>query len=160
MDDSRALQMIEMNLADMMNEASSDDDDEVEEDQDPCLYQPFLEDTIGEFQGTRYDIDSPELPTHFLKKIANEDVRYESDSEAADSWAQSGGGDGNSGLLSTGSSGNAPALTCDPARLALREIMNRVPHSFSDESSPPPPPPPPPPPRNSPIPGSRQSQSQ
>jgi hypothetical protein len=68
-----------------------------------------------------HKLNSPVMATTFLKQIANEDVHYETDSEAADSWAQ----DGNSAACSGTSSGTA--LTCDPARIAFREIMNKLP---------------------------------
>ena len=74
-------------------------------------------------------LNEPVLASNFLKQIANEVVRYENDSEAADSWAQ----DGNSAALSGASSGTA--LTYDPARLAFREILNNIPtqdHEFDD----------------------------
>lgn len=59
----------------------------------------------------------------FLLKIANEDVIYETDSEAEDSWAQK---DDESLELSSISE---PALTCDPARIAFQEILNQLPRS-------------------------------
>jgi hypothetical protein len=58
----------------------------------------------------------------FLHQIANEEVPYETDSEAADSWAQS---PDDSHPLVLSSSGGSP--TCDPARIAFRELMNRLP---------------------------------
>lgn len=78
--------------------------------------------------------------SEFLRKIAEEDVRFETDSEAADSWAQ--GSDCGSVALSGASSGSA--LTCDPARLALREIINKSPSKRKNHllSVHPPPPPP------------------
>lgn len=59
----------------------------------------------------------------FLLKIANENVLYETDSEADDSWAQ---GEVESLELSLISES---AITCDPALFALREIRNRRPRS-------------------------------
>jgi hypothetical protein len=56
----------------------------------------------------------------FLKRIASEAVRYESDSEAADSWVQECNSEVGSALYSTYSLGD----TCDPARIALRDLMN------------------------------------
>jgi len=55
----------------------------------------------------------------FLRRIASEDVRYETDSEAADSWAQE------SEIESTVYSVNSTSFgnTCDPARIALKELM-------------------------------------
>lgn len=86
----------------------------------------------------------PVLAQSILRKIAREAVRYESDSEAADSWAQ----DGNCGASDATSSSEvgdaatttssslhisnspraasaAPITSCDPARMAFRSIMNR-----------------------------------
>ena len=61
-----------------------------------------------------------DLGTDFLERIAREDVRYETDSDAADSWAQD-----NASVAPSASS--ASGITCDPARLAFRELLNRVP---------------------------------
>ena len=61
----------------------------------------------------------------FLEKIANEEVLYETDSEAADSWAQTP--EDSSFTLAPSSSGVTP--TCDPARIAFRDLMNRLPRS-------------------------------
>lgn len=87
-----------------------------------------------------YDYDNPEVaafPSHqlqsyrrfpdtvrldFLEQIAGEEVEFETDSEAADSWAQ---GDGDSADRAPSSLGVAP--TCDPARIAFRNLMNRLP---------------------------------
>ena len=75
----------------------------------------------------------PVLSTSILRKIAREAVRYESDSEAADSWAQDGTGNASDttssevGLLNQSSSADPPVpfTSCDPARLAFRAIMNK-----------------------------------
>lgn len=53
----------------------------------------------------------------FLKRIASEDVRYETDSEAVDSWAQES--EIESAVYSMSSMGD----TYDPARIALKEIL-------------------------------------
>jgi hypothetical protein len=58
----------------------------------------------------------------FLHQIANEEVLYETDSEAADSWAQTSE---DNHPLTLSSSGGSP--TCDPARIAFRDLMNRLP---------------------------------
>ena len=86
----------------------------------------------------------PVLTQSILRKVAREAVRYESDSEAADSWAQ----DGNCGASDATSSSEvgdaatttsstlyhnhspqaaavAPIISSDPARMAFRSIMNR-----------------------------------
>lgn len=63
---------------------------------------------------------SMELSTAFLERVAQEDVEYETDSDAADSWAQ--GPD--ESYAPSASSGHG--VTCDPARIAFREILNRA----------------------------------
>jgi hypothetical protein len=103
----------------------NDDDEEDDDDEEPVL---------------RYSLKDS-FATSILNRIADEDVCFETDSEAVDSWAQ----DGDSNALSGASSGTA--LTCDPARIAFREIMNRIPrpnaaYSKEEVGTPPPPPPP------------------
>jgi hypothetical protein len=66
--------------------------------------------------------------TDFLERIAKEDVRYETDSDAADSWAQD-----NDSLAPSASSAG---ITCDPARLAFRELLNRMPRVSLVKESP------------------------
>ncbi|VEU33692.1 unnamed protein product [Pseudo-nitzschia multistriata] len=61
----------------------------------------------------------------FLKTIACEPVLYETDSEAADSWANTAD-DAKSRPCLPSSSGVTP--TCDPARIAFRDLMNKLPH--------------------------------
>jgi hypothetical protein len=63
-----------------------------------------------------------------LETIANEEVLYETDSEAADSWAQTP--EDSSFTLAPSSSGVTP--TCDPARIAFRDLMNKLPRSKKD----------------------------
>jgi hypothetical protein len=109
-----------------------DDDDDDDSDDEPIL---------------RYSLKDS-IATSILNRIADEDVCFETDSEAVDSWAQ----DGDSNALSGASSGTA--LTCDPARIAFREIMNRIPRTgaaYSRDKVGTPPPPPPPVPTNSPA---------
>ena len=77
----------------------------------------------------KYDLNDARTASSFLKRIAKEDVRYETDSEAVDSWAQ------DCDVGSRASSGTLP--TYDPARIAFREIMNKIPRLTM---SPPPPP--------------------
>jgi len=79
----------------------------------------------------------------FLDKISREEVLYETDSEAADSWANggdnsvtgSGGGGGHNNSIKfclASSSGVTPTLIqlvspFVPARIAFRDLMNRLP---------------------------------
>ena len=59
-----------------------------------------------------------ETGTEFLDRIAREDVHYENDSDAADSWAQD-----NDSIEIDPSTSSASGITCDPARLAFRELL-------------------------------------
>jgi len=73
----------------------------------------------------------------FLDKISREEVLYETDSEAADSWANggdnsvtgsgSGGGGHNNSIKFCLASSSGVTPTCDPARIAFRDLMNRLP---------------------------------
>ena len=80
-----------------------------------------------------YDEDLPagpsflmELGTDFLKKVANEEVEYESDSEAADSWAQDEDARSFASSFSTSQGGG---IICDPARIAFRDLMRHIPQT-------------------------------
>jgi hypothetical protein len=79
-------------------------------------------------ESAAYSSSRQMYPVHvsldFLEKIANEEVEYETDSEAADSWAQ---GDGESAYNGHAVSSSGVAPTCDPARIAFRELMKRLP---------------------------------
>jgi len=68
-----------------------------------------------------------ELDSDFLDRIANEDVTYETDSEAADSWAQD-----NDSVARSSSSG--PGITCDPARLVFNDLLRRASPSSQSET--------------------------
>ena len=86
------------------------------------------EDHESESADYRYDLNDARTASSFLKRIAKEAVCYETDSEAVDSWAQDGE------THSRASSGTL--TTYDPARIAFREIMNKIPKM----KLPPPPP--------------------
>ena len=117
-------------------ESSSDGEDDSEEVDVQPLPQAivkFNDDEDGDNDSgsdSHYDLNDVRTASSFLKQIAKEDVKYETDSEAVDSWAQ----DGETG--SRASSGTT-LTTFDPARIAFREIMNKVPKM---NLSPPPPP--------------------
>ena len=64
----------------------------------------------------------------FLKTIACEPVLYETDSEAADSWANGEDNTVNSRSRPCLPSSSGVAPTSDPARIAFRNIMNKLPH--------------------------------
>ena len=64
----------------------------------------------------------------FLKTIACEPVLYETDSEAADSWANGEDNTVNSRSRPCLPSSSGVTPTSDPARLAFRNLMNKLPH--------------------------------
>ena len=102
----------------------SDEEQTVSDSEDHVVEEVEEPQTFVTFQDDDNDSDKSDLddgPSEFFRRIANEAVSYDSDSEAVDSWAQ----DGESHARSCASSGTA--LTYDPARIAFREIMNRVP---------------------------------
>lgn len=70
----------------------------------------------------------------FLRRIASESVRYETDSDADDSWAQECESEVESAIYST----TSLSLTYDPARIALQELMlnkrRRQPQYYSGHS--------------------------
>ena len=118
-------------------ESSSETEDEPEKAEAQPLPQAFVQfrdeddETDDDSQSEEYKYELNDAPTasSFLKRIAKEDVQYESDSEAVDSWAQDG---------ETGSRASSGTLTTyDPARIAFREIMNSIPRM---NLIPPPPP--------------------
>lgn len=132
----------------------SDDYDEDEDELDRSLEYDENDDEYGSFC---FDLKPPSFAPSILKQIAREQVQYETDSEANDSWAQSNDDGALSDATET-SLTEVVSLSCDPARVAFREIMNR--HSEQLQSlqlemdrlrqepyhpvAPPPPPPPPP----------------
>jgi hypothetical protein len=67
------------------------------------------------------DEEDERYESDFLRKIAQEDVLYETDSDAADSWAQE------EDCHDAASSVVDYTTTCDPARIAFRDIMNHIP---------------------------------
>jgi hypothetical protein len=88
------------------------------------------EDEKGLFSSSR-ELYPIHVRLDFLDKIANEEVEYETDSEAADSWAPS---DGESLCSGYAASSSADAPTCDPARIAFRNLMKRLPQTTSSLS--------------------------
>jgi hypothetical protein len=76
------------------------------------------------------DVENSILEAKFLHRIANEDVRFETDSEAVDSWAPNNNETRSSASTSISGCGVGGGknsidveLSCDPARIAFREIM-------------------------------------
>eukprot|EP00977_Amphora_coffeiformis_P007446 scaffold1619_cov161-Amphora_coffeaeformis.AAC.6 len=118
-------------------ESSSETEEEPEKVEVQPLPQAFVQfrdaddETDNDSQSEDYGYNLNDAPTasSFLKRIAKEDFRYESDSEAVDSWAPDGE------TISRASSGTY--TTYDPARIAFREIMNSIPKM---SLTPPPPP--------------------
>ena len=108
-------------------ESSSETEEEPEKVELQPLPQAFVQfrdeddetDNDSQSADYRYDLNDAQTASSFLKRIAKEDVRYESDSEAVDSWAED---------EETGSRASSGTLTTyDPARIAFRVIMNSVP---------------------------------
>lgn len=101
-------------------------------DPEPVLCDSFEEDDDeGECSviPISYEIMLAVTEARFLRKVAHEDVRFETDSDAADSWAPNNTGFNGSEI----SAGNE--FTCDPARIAFREIMRSLPRSRSIQSN-------------------------
>jgi hypothetical protein len=108
------------------NISLSDDEDYDTDEENDDMTNPFV-----------IKMKPPVLSSSILRKIAREAVRYESDSEAADSWAQDGtcgasdttssevGGCGNTNGNPDVGAGVLQYTSCDPARLAFRAIMNK-----------------------------------
>jgi hypothetical protein len=96
--------------------------DEDHDDQNDYVGDYEQDDYGGKFV---YEVQTPAFASSFLKKIARERVRYETDSEAADSWAQSNDDGAVSETTSSATGAEALSMSCDPARIAFREIMNR-----------------------------------
>ena len=88
--------------------------------------QDFYDDDEGDYHNeqspSRFHLVELEVDASFLERVANEDVTYETDSEAMDSWAQ----DADSVVPSDSSGG----VACDPARLVLRGILDRCPRGM------------------------------
>jgi hypothetical protein len=109
-------------------ELSSDESDK--ELSQPQIQLQYSQDYYDDDEGDYNDYQSPsrfhlvefELDSDFLERIANEDVKYETDSEAMDSWAQ----DFDSEAPSESSGG----VTYDPARLVMRALPNRYPRGM------------------------------
>lgn len=108
---------------DLITEAPEDEEIDVVEE---LPYEECEDVDEQYFDTNRYSIRDALQVSEFLRKVAEEDVRYETDSDATDSWAQDDGPqEGDAKTLLSGS-GSGTGLTCDPARIAFREIMNKV----------------------------------
>lgn len=98
-------------------------------------------DEYEDYAACHVDFDEDEMRSSlFLRKISQEDVLFEEDSEADDSWAQ----DDNATMVAPSLAESGASITCDPARLAFREIMNLTYERKRAERDHFPPPPPPP----------------
>lgn len=106
-------------------------------DPEPVLCDSFEEDDdddddeqgINSSTPMSYQIEIDIMEARFLQKVAREDVRFETDSDAMDSWAPNNAGRNGSEI----SAGNE--FTCDPARIAFREIMRTYPRSRSIQAN-------------------------
>ena len=87
-----------------------------------CCSSCHFSSSYSKQQQTLYTM---EFDSDFLDRIANEDVRYETDSEAADSWAQQSSNTDNDSLAPSATSSGGGGVTCDPARLAIQELLAR-----------------------------------
>jgi hypothetical protein len=67
------------------------------------------------------------LDEYYLDKIASEEVPYELDSEAADSWAQDGD--------TVGSETSESGVMYEPASISLGEVCHRAPIALSEPQS-------------------------
>ena len=107
------------------HETSSDE--EVQSPQPRLELEEDYEDSDGEdnheSKPRPTQLYTMELGTDFLEQIANESVRYETDSEAVDSWAQD-----TESVAPSASSGTA--VTYDPACIAFRHILHQVPSTI------------------------------
>jgi hypothetical protein len=114
-------------LEQIMTEDDSDEDFEIDEefhvDENSTSSSSSSSDRYTSLKSVRLD---------FLDRISREEVLYETDSEAADSWANGGDsitcdGGRNNKFKSYLASSSGVTPTCDPARIAFRDLMNRLP---------------------------------
>jgi len=111
-----------------VDEFSEEDDDD---DDDDYTYDNYTYDEEDDFDlHSRSGTIFKGVRLDFLRTIACQPVLYETDSEAADSWANTVDESTTTASRSRpclpSSSGVTP--TCDPARLAFRDLMNKLPH--------------------------------
>eukprot|EP00934_Nitzschia_sp_Nitz4_P001329 Nitzschia sp. Nitz4//scaffold11_size288233//163710//165156//NITZ4_000782-RA/size288233-snap-gene-0.50-mRNA-1//-1//CDS//3329534098//1329//frame0 len=78
--------------------------------------------SLYEEENVSVPILPPDFRTEFLDRVAQEDVEFETDSDADDSWAQ-----GPEEVENAPSASSGQGDTCDPARIAFRELLNRAP---------------------------------
>jgi hypothetical protein len=94
--------------------------------EDDALLDPELtellafDDDNSSYASNEFYLHDTSATTSFLKTIAEQDVHYESDSDAVDSWMQ------NDDFAESHVSSQTLGLTCDPARIAFRELMHRA----------------------------------
>ena len=88
-----------------------------------------LEDlSISSYSSQPFTLSRKTVSLDFLKTIAREPVLYETDSEAADSWANSVNDTKNPKARPCLPSSSGVTPTSDPARIAFRNLMNKLPH--------------------------------
>jgi hypothetical protein len=82
--------------------------------------------SVSSYSSRPFTLLQKSVSLDFLKTIACEPVLYETDSEAADSWANGDDNTTKSRPCLPSSSGVTP--TSDPARIAFRSLMDKLPH--------------------------------
>ena len=112
-------------------EAFSDNDRVIREDvfefDELSLIDDFslMDESLKSYSSQPFTLLRKSVSLDFLKSIACEPVIFETDSDAADSW-DNDDTDPKSRPFVPSSSGVAP--TSDPARIAFRNLMNKLPH--------------------------------
>mmetsp|Transcript_2009 Transcript_2009/g.4449 ORF Transcript_2009/g.4449 Transcript_2009/m.4449 type:complete len:728 (+) Transcript_2009:237-2420(+) len=119
-----------------VDEFSEEEEDDDDDDDDDYTYDNYTYDDYTYDEEDDFDLHSRSgtmfkgVRLDFLRTIACQPVLYETDSEAADSWANTVDESTTTASRSRpclpSSSGVTP--TCDPARLAFRDLMNKLPH--------------------------------
>jgi hypothetical protein len=106
----------------------SDDDRVIREDRfemDELLTE--MDDlSVSSYSSQPFKLLKKSVSLDFLKTIACEPVLYETDSDAADSWANGDDNTTRSRPCLPSSTGETP--TSDPARIAFRSLMDKLPH--------------------------------
>jgi len=82
--------------------------------------------SVSSYSSQPFKLLKKSVSLDFLKTIACEPVLYETDSEAADSWANGDDNTTRSRPCLPSSTGETP--TSDPARIAFRSLMDKLPH--------------------------------
>eukprot|EP00535_Pseudo-nitzschia_heimii_P000559 CAMPEP_0197176548 /NCGR_PEP_ID=MMETSP1423-20130617/2430_1 /TAXON_ID=476441 /ORGANISM="Pseudo-nitzschia heimii, Strain UNC1101" /LENGTH=805 /DNA_ID=CAMNT_0042625931 /DNA_START=218 /DNA_END=2635 /DNA_ORIENTATION=- len=132
-DSDNSIKSIEKTEDEEVEEKSFDDEDsrvireDVFEMDELSLIDDFslMDESVKSYSSQPFTLLRKSVNLNFLKSIACEPVLFETDSDAADSWANNEP-DPKSRPCVPSSSGVAP--TSDPARLAFRNLMSKLPH--------------------------------